>query len=77
MDINLNSVITLLSALIGLILTAGIFLFAFQAFLLRGINAIVDAKTEPLKKELSEFKSEVRTFQKEVTDKLDRLLNKH
>ena len=74
MEISLN--ITLLTGLVSLLLTGGVFLFAFQAFLLKGVNAMLDAKTKPLEKELSQFKIEVNDKFKELNTKLDKLLSK-
>ncbi len=77
------TVITLLTGLVSLLLTGGVFLFAFQAFLLKGVNAMLDAKTQPLKenqarieKDLNQFKTEVNGELKELNAKLDKLLNK-
>ncbi len=81
MEMSVN--ITLLTGLVSLLLTGGVFLFAFQAFLLKGVNAMLDAKTKPLEKELSQFKTEMNQFKTEmnqfkteVNNKLDKLLNK-
>ena len=81
MEITLN--ITLLTGLVSLLLTGGVFLFAFQAFLLKGVNAMLDAKTQPLKdnqerieRDLNQFKTEVNGELKELNAKLDKLLNK-
>ena len=88
MEITLN--ITLLTGLVSLLLTGGVFLFAFQAFLLKGVNAMLDAKTQPLKEnqariekdlnqfktEMNQFKTEVNSELKELNAKLDKLLNK-
>ncbi len=74
MEITLN--VTLITALIALLLTGGIFLFAFQAFLLKGVQAMLDAKTEPLKENQIRIEKELEQFKKEVNIKLDKLLNK-
>ncbi len=69
-----------------LLLTAGIFLLAFLAFLLSGVNALLNAKIEPLKDnqvrmetEIKGIQSEIKEIQseqKEITAKLDQLLAK-
>ena len=74
MEITLN--VTLITALIALLLTGGIFLFAFQAFLLKGVHAMLDAKTEPLKENQVRIEKELEQFKKEVNIKLDKLLSK-
>ncbi len=68
MEITLN--VTLLTALIALLLIGGIFLFAFQAFLLTGVNAMLDAKTKPLKD--NQARMEKRMDQ--IESKLDQLI---
>ena len=59
-----------------LLLTAGIFLLAFLAFLLSGVNALLNAKIEPLKdnqvrleveiKEIKSEQKEIMAEQKEI-----------
>ncbi len=65
------------ASLISLILTSGIFLFAFQAFLLKGVNAMLDAKTDKLKtnqdnlrKDVSRMESEIKSEQKKIKSEL-------
>ncbi len=74
MEITLN--ITLLTGLASLLLTGGIFLFAFQAFLLKGVNAMLDAKTKPLKENQERIERDLNQFKTEVNVKLDKLLDK-
>ncbi len=64
------------ASLISLLLTGGIFLFAFQAYLLKRVNAMLDAKTKPLEQEINQLKTEMNQFKTEVTTKLDKLLSK-
>ena len=70
------TVITLLTGLVSLLLTGGVFLFAFQAFLLKGVNAMLDAKTQPLKENQARIEKDLNQFKTEVNAKLDKLLNK-
>ena len=70
------TVITLLTGLVSLLLTGGVFLFAFQAFLLKGVNAMLDAKTQPLKENQERIERDLNQFKTEVNAKLDKLLNK-
>ncbi len=64
MEITLN--VTLLTALFALLLTGGIFLFAFQAFLLRGVNAMLDSKTEPLKENQVRMEKDLNQLEKDI-----------
>ena len=81
MELTLN--VTLLTALIALLLTGGIFLFAFQAFLLKGVHAMLTAKIDPLKenqerieKDLNQFKTEVNAKFKEANNRFEEVNNK-
>ncbi len=79
------SLLPILFSLIAVLLTGGVFLLAFQAFLLKGVNAMLSAKIEPLKDnqvrieaEVKEMKAEVKEIQtevKEITIKLNQLLS--
>ncbi len=75
MEITLN--VTLLTALVALLLTGGVFLVAVLAFLLKGVSAMLkstennfNTKVELLKDNQTRMESEI----KEVKIKLDKLL---
>ena len=62
---------TLIFAIIGALFGGGIFLLALISFLLSGVNKILDAKLEPIKKDLANHVTKIDKVEQDTKELKD------